>query len=83
MKNPLELFRRLFVNEKKKAARTSCKKQKPQSLFLRHARKVMEEKKGEVSQSTIANYAVALNSFSRFLNDKDVLTLTLVSIQNC
>ena len=46
MKNPLELFRRLFVNEKKKTARTSCKKQKPQSLFLRHARKVMEEKKG-------------------------------------
>ena len=74
MKNPLELFRRLFVNEKKKTARTSCKKQKPQSLFLRHARKVMEEKKGEVSQSTIANYAVALNSFSRFLNDKDVAT---------
>lgn len=74
MKNPIELIRKMFVKEKKKTTRTSCKKHNSQKLFVRHARKIIEEKKGKVSQSTIENYTVALNSFSKFLDNKDVTT---------
>ena len=41
MKNPIELIRKMFVKEKKKTTRTSCKKQNSQKLFVRHARKII------------------------------------------